>query len=292
MKTEHKTNRLPVSSEQGFTLVELMAVIVTVLFLGALVLPALAKGSAGSREIICLNNHRQLVKACIHYAQDFNDRLPNNYTIPDTELTITSKKFGNWANNVMTWGASGSQDDISNTNVDWAQKGLLSPYLHTNISVFKCPSDIYLSPAQRVRGWNARLRSVSMNGLFGRSDSSANSATGRAWFDPSYRQFLKTSDVPNPAMTWLTIDEHADSINEGFFITGVSATQWGDLPASYHDGACSFSFADGHSEAHKWLSATSRYPVKFVPSTVRSFDAAGRKDFQWYKDRIQLILFR
>lgn len=291
MKAEHHADRKPASAGQGFTRVDLIVVIVAVGILSCLVLPALAKSNTGSREAVCLNNHQQLVRSCMLYAQDFENRLPNNYTIPITEAAITGGTFDNWANNVMTWGAGGGLDDVSNTNVDWAQKGLLAPYLHTSISVFKCPSDIYLSPVQRARGWSARLRSVSMNGFVGRSDNTAISTTGRAWSDPSYRQFLKTTDVPNPALTWLTIDEQADSINEGFFITAINATSWGDLPASSHDGACTFSFADGHVETHKWLSVTSRYPVKFLFST-RPFDAQGRKDFQWYKDRIQLILYR
>jgi prepilin-type processing-associated H-X9-DG protein len=292
VNTEWKTTRPPAHPERGFTRVELMAVIVTAVFLGALVLPLLAKGNTGSREAVCLNHHRLLVRACILYSQDFNDRLPNNYTIPATDGAITSGAFDNWANNVMTWGASGSVEDLSNTNVNWAQKGLLSSYLHTNSSVFKCPSDIYLSAAQRSKGWHARLRSVSMNGFVGAASSSPTDQTNlHAWVDPSYRQFLKLTQIPQPTSTFVTLDEHPDSINEGFFIVSISGTQWGDLPASYHDGACGFSFADGHSEMHKWLSATSRYPVKFSYST-RPFDAAGRMDFQWYKDRLQLILFR
>lgn len=291
MQTPCRPGISRISSATGFTLIELAAVAAILAALAILVMPALAGGNASSREAICLNNHRQLAKACVLYSLAFNDRLPNNYTIPATETAISSGRFDNWADNVMTWGASGSLDDTSNTNVVWAGKGLLSPYVNTNISIFKCPSDVFLSRVQRAAGWNARLRSVSMNGFFGRSDTYASSATGRAWLDPSYRQFLKTSDVPNPAMTWLTIDEHADSINEGFFVNPTTATQWGDIPGSYHNGACGFSFADGHAEMHKWLSSTSRYPVRYLFST-RPFDAAGRKDFQWYKDRVQLILFR
>jgi len=291
MKSGHDDSVVAVARSRGFTLTELAAVAGVLAVLALLVLPALAKGNGASRESLCLNNHRQLARACILYTQDFENRLPNNYTISGTDAAISSGAFDNWANNVMSWGATVGLEDISNTNVEWAAKGPLSPYLQTNISVFKCPSDIYLSPAQRFKGWTARLRSVSMNGLFGRSDNLASSTTGRAWFDPSYRQFLKTSDVLNPSMTWLTIDEHADSINEGFFIVSATATQWGDLPAAYHNGACTFSFADGHCEMHKWLSSTSRYPVKFAFST-KAFDAAGKKDFQWYKARLQLILFR
>jgi prepilin-type processing-associated H-X9-DG protein len=99
------------------------------------------------------------------------------------------------------------------------------------------------------------------------------------------------TDVPSPAMTWLTVDEHPDSINDAFFIVGMNASQWGDLPASYHNGACGFSFADGHAEIHKWLSATSKYPVKYAFS-VRPFDAAGRLDYQWYKERTGYLLYR
>jgi prepilin-type processing-associated H-X9-DG protein len=171
------------------------------------------------------------------------------------------------------------------------RSGVLAKYTSAALQVYRCPADIYLSPAQRKAGWTMRLRSNSMNALFGRSDNLASSATGRAWFDQSYRQFLKMSDVPVPAKTWLTVDEHPDSVNDGFFIVNINATQWGDLPASYHNGACGFSFADGHAEVHKWRSPTSIYPVKYAFAT-RAFDAAGRQDFAWYKERVGYTLFR
>ena len=107
MKTKRKTSRAPALSEQGFTRVELTVVIIAVAFLGALVMAALAKENGGSRTAICLNNHRQLARASILYSQDFNDRLPNNNTVPATDSAITSGTFDNWANNVMTWGESG-----------------------------------------------------------------------------------------------------------------------------------------------------------------------------------------
>jgi len=116
-------------------------------------------------------------------------------------------------------------------------------------------------------------------------------AQGKNWGFPEYRQFMRLSDVPKPAMTWVTLDEHADSINDGYFIVPINATQWGDFPASYHDGACLFSYADGHSELHRWTSATSIYPVRFSFFT-RTFDAAGRQDFAWYKARTGYLLLR
>ncbi len=142
------------------------------------------------------------------------------------------------------------------------------------------PADMYLSKAQKAKGWSRRIRSNSMNALFGLSqpDPTSSHRSGHAWYDPAYRQYLKLSDVQTASMTWLTLDEHPDSINDSFFIVGIGATQWGDLPASYHNGACGFSFADGHAEVHKWLSPTSKYPVKFAFS-VRPFDAAEQTRF-------------
>ena len=198
---------------------------------------------------------------------------------------ITKKTFDNWVNNVITWGAGGSIDDVSNTNVAWVKNGVLANYTAKALGVYKCPADVYLSSPQRNAGWTARLRSNSMNALIGWSGTDGyDDRDGRAWWNQSYRQFLKQADIPTPAMVWVTLDEHPDSINDGFFIVDINAGQWGDIPASYHNGACGFSFADGHAEIHKWKSATSIYPVRFY-FTQMGFDALGRSDFQWYRDR-------
>jgi prepilin-type processing-associated H-X9-DG protein len=100
--------------------------------------------------------------------------------------------------------------------------------------------------------------------------------------------------VPRPAKTWLVIDEHPDSINDGFFINNPrTASWWQDIPASYHNGACGFSFVDGHSEIKKWKSATSKYTtVRYTPDPPRmNFDAAGREDFAWYNERTGWVNF-
>src|SRR5439155_11974561 len=103
-----------------------------------------------------------------------------------------------WVNNVMTWGAGGSVDDISNTNVEWVKNGVLGPYTAGAVGIYKCPADHYVSPAQHQKGWTARLRSNSMNALFGRSNNDAgdNTVRGASWaFGGAYRQFIRTTDV-------------------------------------------------------------------------------------------------
>src|SRR5260221_14559399 len=97
-------------------------------------------------------------------------------------------------------------------------------------------------------------------------------------------------------MTWITLDEHPCSINDAFFVTTHTDNHWDDIPASFHNGACGFSFADGHAEIHKWLSGASKYPNPAVlryqyPAQI-NFDAAGRADLAWYVERLQLIPFK
>jgi prepilin-type N-terminal cleavage/methylation domain-containing protein/prepilin-type processing-associated H-X9-DG protein len=279
----------------GFTLIELLVVIAIIAILAAMLLPVLAKAKTKAQGIQCISNNKQLITSMHMYGLDFLDKIPNNFTIPGTENAIGSQKFDNWVNNVMTWGASGSIDDKSNTNTAWVKNGVLAPYSAGAVGIYKCPADIFLSPGQRAAGWTERLRSISMNALFGYSGTDQHDdRDGHAWFDQSYRQYIKWADVLQPAMTWVTVDEHPDSINDSFFITGYPASVWGDLPASFHNGACGFSFADGHAEVHKWLSATSKYPVQFrdIVTYRQNFDAAGYRDYAWYTNRTGYVLFR
>lgn len=283
MKTDHANRR------SAFTLIELLVVIAIIAILAGMLLPALAKAKTKAQGIMCMSNNKQLLLGWHLYSLDFDDACANNFTIPGTEQAITSKTFNNWVNNIMDWGTTGLHAQ-STTNEAWVQNGVLGKYTSGAIGIYKCPADNFLSPAQRRAKWTQRLRSLSMNALFGRSDNTPATANGRSWaFGGAYVQFLKQSQVPEPAMTWLTLDEHPDSINDAFFITDPNVPNWQDIPASYHNGACGFSFADGHAEIKKWLSRTSKYPVDYNYGPTMTFDAAGRKDMEWYKARIQLI---
>ena len=71
----------------------------------------------------------------------------------------------------------------------------------------------------------------------------------------------KLTALKQPTRRWVFVDEHPDSINDGYFLNKGDDLAWFDLPASYHNGAASFSFADGHSQMHAW-----KYPVTKPPS--------------------------
>src|SRR6266404_851642 len=73
-------------------------------------------------------------------------------------------------------------------------------------------------------------------------------------------------------------------INDGFFLNNPStvAGAWGDGPAAYHNGAAGLSFADGHSEIHKWRQPLLKVVFSWSPP---AFDAGGRADYQWLMER-------
>ena len=287
----HPLSAKRTSGTLAFTLVEMLVVVAIITALAALLLPTLGAAKTKAQAVGCLNNTRQLTLAWHLYSTDYNDRVANNFGVNQTLEAIQNRRLDNWINNVMTWGAGGGVEDASNTNLAWVTGGVLGRYTAGGVGVYKCPADTALSPSQLRAGFRQRNRSVSMNSVFGLyttlAQASDPTAAGLNWGFPEYRQYLKQTQVPRPAKTWLFVDEHPDTINDGYFVSNPGLDFWQDIPASYHNGACGFSFADGHSEVRSWRSGTSKYKgVLFEYDRPRmSFDKAGRADYAWYLER-------
>ena len=127
-----------------------------------------------------------------------------------------------------------------------------------------------------------------MNAFMGRfSIATDNTSGGRNQFFTDHIQFLKLNDIKDPSMIFVTLDEHPDSINDAYFLNNPALTtsQWGDSPASYHNGAGGFSFADGHAEIHKWLSSRTKLPVRYAYAP-QALDAPGKLDYAWHAQRM------
>jgi prepilin-type processing-associated H-X9-DG protein len=80
------------------------------------------------------------------------------------------------------------------------------------------------------------------------------------------------------------LDEHPDTINDGFFMNRLHEYKWGNLPGSYHNGGVILSFADGHVESRRWVvPGTVRPPIQ--GAATGSPDAVPPTDFEWLRER-------
>jgi prepilin-type N-terminal cleavage/methylation domain-containing protein/prepilin-type processing-associated H-X9-DG protein len=230
----------------GFTLIELLVVIAIIAILAAMILPSLGKAKAKTQGVYCMNNTRQLMISWSMYAHDAQDKLVPSFHGGRASGGNFDPAIGpGWCEGWLDWTLS-----TDNTNIDFLisdKYSRLAPYIAKSKNIFKCPADVYMSQQQRARGWRERCRSLSGNIGVGEGN-----AEEGPW-DTAYRHIKKYSQFtyPGPDGTWVFVDEHPDSMNDsGFF--NPHAWSMVDIPSTYHNGACGFSFADGHAEIHKW----------------------------------------
>ena len=109
------------------------------------------------------------------------------------------------------------------------------------------------------------------------------------------RQYNRLSDItrPPPADLWVFVDEHPDSINDAAFAVkmadlSVPSTMTDvriiDYPASFHGGACGLSFADGHSEIHKWKGSAIQPRMRNVEIPLNQPAGDARNDIIWISE--------
>ena len=252
---QHPVNRVVETRRpRGLSLVELLVVISVIAVLMALLHPILFRAREKGREVVCLNNLKQLQICAKLYSADNDDYLLPNRSVYAYDGNSLQPAQG--FSRDMTWCAGLAPFDTTTENI---KHGLLFQY-NRSTDIYRCPSD-----KSFVRTTDGKLLSMRRT----RSYNLCQSINGLPYprktdVLPSFAKESAIND-PIPARLIFFVGVHEDSIYDSHFgippkgWPGNDEPHWWDLPTDRHSQGGCFSFADGHVERWKWQT-----PKEFV----------------------------
>jgi len=268
--------------KKGFTLVELLVVIVIISVLVALMLPAINKAKSAGQQAICINNQKQLQMAHMTFSDDHGDKI------------LYSSAWKQEKTAPYAW-APGSLNLSKYLNQSrWLEQTPLFPYLGNSIGVYKCPAD---KDVVRLTNKYGELRK-----MFPRHRSYSVNIHVGGWSgwpvqdDKEWKVYHKYSEIERPSNIFTFIEMPFEFINAGCFRVVMNEGPPThkiydmDVPGNYHINGTALAFSDGHVTTKRWLdqrtiTAQTRFHIDGSNFKYGIRRAYGSVDIKWLKDR-------
>jgi len=220
----------PLSSQNGFTLIEMLVVIAIIALLASITVVAISRTRNRALRVQTHNNLRQLHNAFTNFAMDHRGRLPNSWVEPNDEL---NRPMGNWRGQLHHGGYLGKPDR--------------HPGVHGH-SILGSPIQRREAAAFTINANPPRMSTFGMNGLLNAvgAQAESNPFTFSRFIAPP-RTLLLSSGRSHDQQWW---DGHV--------------APW--IIPNFTDGYVDILYADGHTGTIP----LSEYPNNSVPRPPES----------------------
>jgi prepilin-type N-terminal cleavage/methylation domain-containing protein/prepilin-type processing-associated H-X9-DG protein len=278
------------TAARGFTLIELLVVIAIIAILAAMLLPALSAARKKAYQANCLSNQKQLALGWMMYSDDNDDKVIGFSTVAGA-ATPNWRIQADQVTDPLPAGTVGEQAIKWLIQTGYKKSPLFS--YAPNPDIMHCPGDI----RTKIQGHFSWVSYSGVNGFIG----------GDADYQNLGGYITKRSQLLHPSERFLWVEEcdsqqrtaagqqYGENLRTWNMTFGTPSldfinARWGDSPAAFHGNNSTFNFADGHAEAHRWVSgaviafANSMNPSKFTITGGAEGNAAqanGKQDLYY-----------